>query len=242
MEIQASGGLYDGIIYIMHTRSTDGVVIPGYIGKAETLGKAPGRLSANLERLETNTRFFGRWGDNYAYHIGDLSAVVLPGHEITRQIAKYRSWANALFETSPTDRPRLRQPVFFWVKAWKKDDVGIWQEFGPTRLSFLEYLLIGLASAIFPNQILNREGHNRGKTVLPTSPDGSSSYGVFRQSLLTLFDFFWAPILRLRDVLRERKGGVTKDRLFQLETAPVNLRVLVGIQQDEIPEAVGMGL
>jgi hypothetical protein len=37
-------------------------------------------------------------------------------------------------------------------------DIGVWQEFGPTRLSFLEYLLIGLASALFPSEILNREG------------------------------------------------------------------------------------
>ena len=42
----------------------------------------PGKdLSANLVGLDTNTRKFGRWGDGYAYHIGDLGAVVLPGHD-----------------------------------------------------------------------------------------------------------------------------------------------------------------
>jgi len=40
-------------------------------------------------------------------------------------------------------------------------DAGIWTEFGPTRLSFLEYLLIGIGSSIFPRELLNREGHNR---------------------------------------------------------------------------------
>jgi hypothetical protein len=114
-----------------------------------------------LRRLATDTSKFGRWGDNYAYHIGDLSSVVLPGHDATVQTDKYRSWATALFESLNTDRPRLRQPVFFWVKAWRKDDVGIWSEFGPTRLSFLEYLLIGIASSIFPRELLNREGHCR---------------------------------------------------------------------------------
>lgn len=153
---------YDGIIYIMHTRSPDEIVVPRYIGKSETVGKTSGILSVNLSRLETDKSKFGRWGDNYAYHIGDLSSVVLPGHEIAVQRLKYQLWAEALFEGINVERPRLRQPVFLWVRAWRKDDIGVWQEFGPTRLSFLEYLLIGLASAVFPGEILNREGHNRG--------------------------------------------------------------------------------
>jgi hypothetical protein len=41
------------------------------------------------------------------------------------------------------------------------EDLGIWTEFGPTRFSFLEYLLIGIASSIFPRELLNREGHSR---------------------------------------------------------------------------------
>jgi hypothetical protein len=40
-------------------------------------------LSANLIHLATDSSKFGRWGDNYAYHIGDLSSVVLPGHDAT---------------------------------------------------------------------------------------------------------------------------------------------------------------
>jgi hypothetical protein len=152
---------YDGIIYIMHTPDSDGVIVPRYIGKSETVGKTSGVLSANLSRLESDTSKFGRWGDNYAYHIGDLSSEVLPGHEIRVKTLKYRLWAEALFETTNSQRPRLRRPVLFWVKAWRKNDIGVWNEFGPTRLSFLEYLLIGLASALFPREILNREGHNR---------------------------------------------------------------------------------
>jgi len=114
--------------------------VPCYIGKSETVGKNSGVLSANLVRLATDTSKFGRWGDNYAYHIGDLSSIVLPGHDAAVQTEKYRSWATALFEDINTDRPRLRQPVFFCIRAWKREDVGIWTEFGPTRLSFLEFL------------------------------------------------------------------------------------------------------
>ncbi len=153
--------VYDGIIYIMHTRGSDGRIVPRYIGKSESFGKTFRIPSVNLARLATDTSKFARWGDNYAYHIGDLSAVVLAGHGLETQTVKYRSWANALFEAINTERPRLRQPIFFWVKAWRKDDIGIWTEFGPTRLTFLEYLLIGIASSIFPRELLNREGHNR---------------------------------------------------------------------------------
>jgi hypothetical protein len=70
--------VYDGIIYIMHTRGSDGRIVPRYIGKSESFGKS-GILSVNLARLATDTSKFARWGDNYAYHIGDLSAVVLAG-------------------------------------------------------------------------------------------------------------------------------------------------------------------
>src|ERR1700756_2218386 len=44
-------GLYDGIIYMMHTRGSDGGVVPCYIGKSQTVGKTSGALSANLARL-----------------------------------------------------------------------------------------------------------------------------------------------------------------------------------------------
>jgi hypothetical protein len=149
----AATGIYDGIIYVMHTQEADGGVVRCYIGKSETVGKASGVLSANLQRLATDTSKFGRWGDNYAYHIGDLSSIVLPGHNVTVQTEKYRSWATALFEGINTDHPQLRQQVLFWVRAWRREDVGIWTEFGPTRLSFLEYLLIGIASSIFPREL-----------------------------------------------------------------------------------------
>src|SRR5258707_10345778 len=112
--------------------------------------------------LKPTHQNLARWGDNYAYHIGDLSSVVLPGREIDIKPLKYRLWAEALFETTNSERPRLRQPVLLWVRAWRKDDIGVWKEFGPTRLSFLEYLLIGLANVLFPGKILNREGHNGG--------------------------------------------------------------------------------
>ena len=152
---------YEGLIYIMywHNNST---ISPLYIGKSEKHGKKGSNLSTNIRNIESNRAYFCRWGYNYAYHIGDLSAVVCAGHpRLGSSIPKYHKWAEGLFEQFPVRRPRLKQEVFFWIKAWERNTVGIWKEYGPTSLTFLEYLLIGLASAVFPMSLLNKEGVNR---------------------------------------------------------------------------------
>ena len=152
---------YDGLIYIMHRRGSDGSLVPLYIGKAETFGRGDGNLSANLRNLRTSKDKFARWGDNYAYHIGDLSAAVLTNHPVEKRNPKYIEWASKIFKCAPTEQPQLTCDVYFWTKAWKSSDVGIWPELSPTRLAFLEYLLIGVASTVFAESWLNYEGKNR---------------------------------------------------------------------------------
>ncbi|MCE9557640.1 MAG: hypothetical protein K8R88_01690 [Armatimonadetes bacterium] len=151
---------FDGLIYMIAVEE-EGQVVPLYIGKAESFGRGDGNLSANVKGAMRETSKFARWGDNYAYHIGDLSAVALPGHHERHQTQKYGEWASTMFEAFPLDELRLVKPVYFWAKAWPKNETGIWEDFGPTRLTFLEYLLIGVASAAFGNRLLNREGRNR---------------------------------------------------------------------------------
>ncbi len=151
----------DGLIYMMFFIDNNKVK-PLYIGKTETIGKGDRNLSVNIKNLHKNFSKFARWGDNYAYHIGDLSAVVLTDHQENKLNKKYRDWANSLFFDFPSTTPRLKQEVYFWTKAWSKDNIGIWKDFGKTRLTFLEYLMIGVASSVFPNLLLNREGQNRG--------------------------------------------------------------------------------
>ena len=151
---------FDGLIYVMFARA-DNAVTPLYIGKAETFGKGEGNLSVNLRNVHTDRSKFARWGDNYQYHVGDLSAVVLEGHAADKISPKYKKWGKALFEDLERRSLKLRQPMYFWAKAWKPADRGIWTEMNPTRLTFLEYLLIGVASTAFPNTLLNNEGHNR---------------------------------------------------------------------------------
>ena len=152
---------YDGLIYIMLRRGSDGSLVPLYIGKAETFGRGDGNLSANLRNLRTSKDKFARWGDNYAYHIGDLSAAVLTGHPVEKRNPKYSEWALKIFKSAPTEQPQLAFDVYFRAKAWKSTDVGIWPELSPIRLAFLEYLLIGVASTAFGGSLLNYEGRNR---------------------------------------------------------------------------------
>lgn len=149
---------YQGIIYMMYVLR-EGQPVPLYIGKSEKYGKKGHNLSANLKGIKATTQHpFARWGYNYAYHLGDLSRVVL-GHDDTHP-PRYTRWAQALFQQPVADR-RLKRDVFFWVKAWEAQDIGPWSEYGGTTLAFLEYQLIGLASKAFPHDLLNEEGVGR---------------------------------------------------------------------------------
>lgn len=152
--------IYDGLIYMMYKKENNSI-IPLYIGKSEKFGKNNQNLSINIKDIEKNSGKFCRWGYNYAYHLGDLSAVVLTGHDETKITNKYTSWANSLFETKNTTNPRLKTNIYFWIKAWNNNDIGLWEDFGKTSLTFLEYQMIGVCSKLFPNDLLNFEGVNR---------------------------------------------------------------------------------
>jgi hypothetical protein len=131
-----------------------------YFGKAEILGKGDANLSANISDLATGDGKFGRWGYNYAHHTGDLSAVTLPVHPEEKKTRKYDDWRKALFlqhDQSLTTNGDIR----FWACIWGPQRQSIWREFGATRLAFEEYLLISVASELFPNDLLNRERRNR---------------------------------------------------------------------------------
>ena len=147
---------YDGLIYMMGYKD-GGNFMPLYIGKTESFGKGKSNLSVNIKNLHTDKSKFARWGDNYAYHIGDLSACVLSGHSDSAKTLKYQAWADCLF-----DGQSLKKPVYFWAMSWDGKQTGIWEDFGETNLSFLEYLLIGVASKISP-ELLNKEGNARQK-------------------------------------------------------------------------------
>lgn len=151
--------VYDGLIYMMYKKS-DNDIIPLYIGKSEKYGKN-NNLSSNIKNIEKNSDKFCRWGYNYSYHIGDLSAVVCPNHDKSKINNKYQKWAKSLFKNNFSETPELNEIVYLWMKAWGKDEINIWQEYGSAKVTFLEYLMIGIASELFPNDLLNIEGVNR---------------------------------------------------------------------------------
>ena len=163
---ELSANQYDGLIYIMSYQDSESNFVPLYIGKTETFGKSERNLSVNIKNLATDQSKFARWGDGYQYHIGDLSAIVLAHAGKEKAGAKYRDWADKMFVDYPirsTEKPKLKKQVFFWTMAWPKSSTGPWEEFGPTNLTFLEYLLIGIASSAYPETVLNKEGQNRGQ-------------------------------------------------------------------------------
>jgi len=150
---------YEGVIYLMYTLDGE-TVVPRYVGKAGKYGRDDERLSANLKNVRTNRSKFARWGDGYAYHLGELSAALLDHHDdpsVNRDDdprGKYQAWADALFEG---DSRALREPVYFWTRAWREDDTGPFYDF-ETSLEALEYYLIDLASDLYPEHVLNTEG------------------------------------------------------------------------------------
>jgi len=178
---------YDGILYMIFTEGNkhwnrdeiSSQVKPLYIGKAEKFGRGTvdkfGRKRNNLSYNIKSDSAFVRWGYGYEYHMGDLSAAILPGHHPKYIKKKYINWAKNIFKTDRNNgefildeygMPRLFQPVYFWCTAWQSTSNdspsrSIWQDIGKTRLAFEEYLLIGIASELFPKTLLNTEGHNR---------------------------------------------------------------------------------
>ena len=154
-----SGIAHDGILYMMLAEAPEGLA-PLYIGKAETFGRGKGNLSANISDLATGHGKFGRWGYNYAYHLGDLSAVTCLGHPDSKTTAKYTAWRDTMFSVTQ-EKVKLQMEVSFWATLWGPECQSIWKNYGPTKLAFEEYLLIGVASDVFPDLLLNREGRTR---------------------------------------------------------------------------------
>ena len=52
----------------------------------------------------------------------------------------------------------------------RQQGLNIWREFGACPLAFAEYLLIGVAGLLFPDDLLNDEGVNRAASGAETEP------------------------------------------------------------------------
>jgi hypothetical protein len=143
---------WQGFVYVLYRPTTAGPV-PLYIGKAERRGVTR-ELSANLENISRNRQKFGRWGYARYYHIGDLSHAMFGGPTKKKPERKYHRWAASLFVD--VDPPTLRAPVRVALISWY---AGM---HGPSGLvgtvATVEKELIALASAAFPQDLLNVDG------------------------------------------------------------------------------------
>jgi hypothetical protein len=146
-------GEWDGLLYMMF-REDNNRVVPLYIGRTAKFGRNS-NLSANLANIRTNLGMFARWGSNYAYHIGNLSAVVCNGHGTSKMTPKYRRWARRLFETVPCVRPKQRFNIRFWATAWGPKSVSIWPASGSASLKVEESRLIAVGRELFSADLLN---------------------------------------------------------------------------------------
>ncbi len=101
----------EGLLYMMHRLDEHGRVVPLYVGKAGRHGRSGAAVSANIASIRANAGRFARWGYNYAYHVGDLSAAALPGHPAAKVQPKYVRWARRLFGDAPAAAPRSHGDV-----------------------------------------------------------------------------------------------------------------------------------
>ncbi len=146
---------FAGFLYIMYKISDSKKVIPLYIGISETWGKNGEKLSKNLENK-------ARWGNGSDFHIGGLSDAIF--NHLPRKNKQEEKWATELFESA--NEPKLKEPIYFHMVPWENHLTGLWEEFGPTSLPFLEIQLINIAYSLFKDDLLNTQGI--GRTKKPT--------------------------------------------------------------------------
>ena len=155
-----------GLIYIMGKgRGFDEFQFL-YVGKAEARG-VRNALSANVKGVDRggNKGKFVRWGDNLAYHIGDLSQAIFCNKPHAKSSDKYISWAQRLFKEArclTAKNPlvdmtlHLNDPVSIYVAPWYADSTNL--SGLPSTLAVVECDLIALGAQCFGEVILNSKG------------------------------------------------------------------------------------
>ncbi|MBB6099714.1 hypothetical protein HNR42_003172 [Deinobacterium chartae] len=152
VETGLSDDHWHGFLYLMGVGERQ-TFTPLYVGKAEKRGQTHA-VSANLINIRSNHGFFGRWGYNLDYHIGDLSHALFGFQARRPPTRKYRRWADSLFETA--DPPRLREAVFVCLVPWFRDSRGPSGLIGSVPAAEKE--VIALASVLAGARLLNTDG------------------------------------------------------------------------------------
>jgi hypothetical protein len=141
---------WDGILSVMG-RGPAPSFSPLYVGKAERRGRK-NSINAIFRDIGANRRMFARWGDDFGYHIGDLSHALFRFQADRPVTRTYQRWATTLFASS--DPPRLRAQVALYLLPWYRGDVG--PTGVPLPLSSLEETVIAHAVTALGEELLNR--------------------------------------------------------------------------------------
>jgi hypothetical protein len=108
---------WQGVIYFTYSIDMypETTRVLNYIGISHKVGKNH-NLNQNLKDLNAkDPKFFLRWGDDIARHIGGLSnALFHNGFPIE---PKYQRWANLLFMDRAGEKV-LKEPIYFCMQAW----------------------------------------------------------------------------------------------------------------------------
>jgi len=155
-DFESRGNRYEGILYIVYTEDEEGMPEPHHIGSIPKIG-ADGGYNKAIKGIKAgaNQHAFGGWGYNKTGLIGGLSALLIDKAGIDPSgRSRFTPWVKRLFEEPPVQR-RLRQPVFFWARAWDPALRGPWMEYGPAGLASLKLQLQAIAAGVWDEPLLD---------------------------------------------------------------------------------------
>lgn len=126
-DAKAQNEEYEGLFTMVYFWQNEAweVVEPFFFTATEIYGRDGFSLSKNLcdtKATNTSRRFFGRWGDDYERHIGQLSNAMFPQNQIKFPKTKER-WIDALFERINGGYYAPKRGIWFIAKAWSRIDV-----------------------------------------------------------------------------------------------------------------------
>lgn len=146
----------EGLLSIVYTEDEEGNPEPHHIGIMPKLGPNGGYNKA-LKNIKAgaNQHPFAGWGYNKTGFFGGLSALLVDKAGIDPSGRnRFTPWIFRLFEDPPVQRA-LRQPVYFWTRAWDSSMRGPWMEYGPAGLDALKLQLQAIATGVWPDPLLD---------------------------------------------------------------------------------------
>ena len=140
-DFEALTNEFDGVIYMIGKKNNT-IFCPLYIGKSEKFGKRKQNFSTNLNCGQSESSLLD--GVTVMYIMGGLSARKFTELLKIQVRKKYQGWAGLIFTNTLSMKLTLETAVWFWMKAWKKENLSPWKEIGPVGVAghqlYFDYL------------------------------------------------------------------------------------------------------